>query len=77
LIAGGGSDQGITLEVLGSQLHSLEETIRRLRQLMQKLPRSDLRNRLLDEVSALDSIADSIRQAPDLQPKSTKEGPEQ
>jgi hypothetical protein len=69
--------QSLSGKPLRGSLRSLEETIRRLPQLMQTLPGSDLRDQLLDEVSTLDSIVDSIRQAPDLQPKSTKEGPEQ
>jgi hypothetical protein len=67
----------VNLEALRGCLQNLEETIRRLLELMQSLPGSDLRNRLLDEVSALDFIADSLRQALHSQSKSAKEGPEQ
>jgi hypothetical protein len=66
----------VSLEALRGCLNNLEEAIRQLLQLMQTLPGSDLRNRLLDEVSALDSIADSMRQALDSLPKSTSKGSE-
>jgi hypothetical protein len=65
------------LEVLRTCLRNLEESIADLLQITRSLPEGELRNRLLDEVSALDSIADSMRQALDSQPESTKEGPEQ
>jgi hypothetical protein len=67
----------VYLEALRGSLQNLEETIRRLLQLMQTLPRSNLRNQLLEEVSALDSMADTNPQALDSQPKSTSKGPEQ
>jgi hypothetical protein len=61
----------VNLEALRGCLQDLEESIADLLQTTRLLPGSDLRNRLLDEVSALDSIAASMRQALDLQPKST------
>jgi hypothetical protein len=58
------------LEVLRTCLLNLEESIGDLLQITRLLPGSDLRNRLLDEVSALNFIADSMRQALDSQLKS-------
>jgi len=53
-------------EALRNQLHKLEETIGRLIRLKNSLEKGLLRDRLLAEISALDSIADVMRQALDL-----------
>jgi hypothetical protein len=52
-------------EALRRQLHNLEETIGRLIRLKDSLPQGTVRNRILAEISALDSIADVQRQALD------------
>jgi hypothetical protein len=49
----------------GTSLHNLKQTISDLVPLAKSQPEGDLRNRLFEETSALDSIADSIRQALD------------
>jgi hypothetical protein len=63
-------------ELLRACLHNLEESIADLLQITRLLPGSDLRNQLLNEVGALDSVADRMRQALDSQPRSTSKGPE-
>lgn len=47
------------------QQHNLEETVASLLELTLSQPVGDLRERLLEEVSCLDSIGDLIRQALD------------
>jgi hypothetical protein len=55
----------IAEEAIRNQLHHLEETIGRLIRLKDALDESSFRDRLLEEINALDSIADVIRQALD------------
>ena len=55
----------VALEALRNQLHNLEETIRRLLELMNQMPEGNLWDRLFHEISCLDSIADVMRQALD------------
>ena len=52
-------------ETLRNQLHHLEETIARLIRLKDSLEKGLLRDRLLAEISTLDSIVDAMRQALD------------
>jgi hypothetical protein len=52
-------------EALRNQLHNLEETISGLLQLAKSLPEGEIRARLIDKISALDSISDVMRQALD------------
>jgi hypothetical protein len=52
-------------EALRSELHNLEESVTSLLELIKSLPEGEIRNKFLDEVSALDFIADVIRQALD------------
>jgi hypothetical protein len=51
------------LELLRTCLQNPEESIADLFQAARSLPEGERRNRLLDEVSPLDSIADNMRQA--------------
>jgi hypothetical protein len=67
----------VSLEALRGCLNNLEEAIRQLLQVMQTLPKGESRDRLLDEISSLDSIADVMRQALDSLPESASKGPEQ
>jgi hypothetical protein len=53
------------LEALRGQLHNLEETIADLLELYKSMPEGEHRDRMFYEISALDSIADVIRQALD------------
>jgi hypothetical protein len=53
------------LESLRSQLHNLEETIAGLLELRESMPEGEYRDRLFNQISCLDSIADVIRQALD------------
>jgi len=53
------------VDALRGQLHNLEQTTGRLVRLQKSLPESLVRDRLLEEINALDSIADVIRQALD------------
>lgn len=53
------------LKSLQNQIHNLEETIAGLLDLRKSMPEGECRNRLFYEISALDSIADVIRQALD------------
>jgi len=53
------------LESLRGLLHNLEEIIGRLVRLQKSLPAGLGREQLLEEISALDSIADVMRQALD------------
>jgi hypothetical protein len=52
-------------ETLRNQLRDLEETIGRLVRLAKSRPEGKLRDRLFEEISSLDSIADVMRQALD------------
>jgi hypothetical protein len=52
-------------EATRGQLRNLKEIIAGWRELMNSLPESEIRTNLLDEISALDSIADDVRQALD------------
>jgi hypothetical protein len=67
-------DQTLTLlaalEALRNQHQHLEETIGRLVALMQGLPEGKVRNGLLDEISAVDVIAEVMRRALDSVPPS-------
>jgi hypothetical protein len=51
------------LEALRNQLHNLEESIADLLEIMKSMPEGELREKLFQEISALDSIADVMRQA--------------
>lgn len=51
------------IEGLRGQLHSLEETIADLLELIKTLPEGEIRDKLFNEIGALDSIADVMRQA--------------
>jgi hypothetical protein len=53
------------LEALRSGQHSLEMVIKDLLQLLKSIPEGEIRDRLFDQISCLDSIADVIRQALD------------
>jgi hypothetical protein len=53
------------IEALRGQLHNLEETIASILNLMKILPKGEVRDRLFADLSALDSIADVMRQALD------------
>lgn len=53
------------LEALRGQLHNLEETIADLLELIKSLLEGEIRDKFFDEISALDSIADVMRQALD------------
>lgn len=53
------------LESIRGQLHNLEETIGRVVQLQKSLPEGPGSDQLWEEISALDSIADVMRQALD------------
>jgi len=55
----------IAEETLRNQLHHLEETVARLIRLKDSLEKGLLRDRLLAEISTLDSITDAMRQALD------------
>ena len=50
-------------QALCNSLRNLEETIVELLELNQLLPEGELRNKLVDEISALDAIADGMRKA--------------
>jgi hypothetical protein len=52
-------------EALRKSLCNLEETIGGLVRLAKSLPKGESRDRLFDEISALDVIADGIKQALD------------
>jgi Tfp pilus assembly protein PilO len=51
------------LEALRNQQQNLEETIGRLQAIMKKLPDGEARDMLLEEISALDVIAETMGQA--------------
>ena len=53
------------LVAIRNQLHNLEETIVSLLELQQSLPEGEIRDKFFDEISTLDSIADTMRQALD------------
>lgn len=53
------------LEALRSQLHNLEDTIASILELVKSMPEGEFRDKLFYEISALDSIADVMRQALD------------
>jgi hypothetical protein len=53
------------LEAIRNQISHLEEIIASLIALMKSLPDGEAREKLFNEISALDSIADVIRQALD------------
>jgi hypothetical protein len=53
------------LEAFRGQLHNLAGTIADLLALNKSIPEGELRNNLFDEISALDSIADVMRQTLD------------
>jgi len=53
------------LEALRGQLHNLEETIADLLELYKSMPEGEHRDRMFYEISALDSIAEVVRQALD------------
>lgn len=55
----------IHLEALRGCLENLEDTIRRLLGLTQSLPIGETRDRLLEEISCLDSIGDVMRRGLD------------
>jgi hypothetical protein len=57
--------QSAALEALRNQLHNLEDTFADLLKLYKSMPDGEYRDRLFYEISALDSIADVIRQALD------------
>lgn len=52
-------------EAIRNQLHNLEDTIQKFVALAKPLQEGELRDRLFDRISELDSIADVIRQALD------------
>ena len=52
-------------EAIRNQLHNLEDTIASLLEFKDSLTKESERDRLFEEISALDSIADVIRQALD------------
>ena len=52
-------------EILRNQLRDLEETIGSLVRLAKSQPEGELRDKLFEEISTLDSIADVMRQALD------------
>ncbi len=58
-------NQAILLQAIRSQLHNLEETIATLNAITTEAPRSAQWDRVRDQVSCLDSVADVIRQALD------------
>jgi hypothetical protein len=53
------------LKTIQEQIHLLEGTISRLLELAQLSPNGGLQNKFLFELSALDSIADEMKQALD------------
>ena len=55
----------VAIKALRNNLSHLENNIASLVDWAISLPEGDLRNRLFDEISALDSIGDGIRQALD------------
>jgi hypothetical protein len=54
------------MEAIANQLQNLEETITDLLALAKSLPEGEIRDKFLDEIGSLDSIADAIRQALDM-----------
>jgi hypothetical protein len=52
-------------KTLRGQLHNLEETIMCLVELQKSLPEGKIRYKFMDEISAMDSIGDVMRQALD------------
>jgi hypothetical protein len=50
-------------EALRNQLHMLEKSIADLIQIMKSMPKGEIRNRLLDEIGALDVVLDVMRNA--------------
>lgn len=50
-------------EAIRNQQHNLEDEIRRLMESAQSLPEGKIHSKLIDEISALDSITDVIPQA--------------
>jgi hypothetical protein len=57
--------QRVALEALRASLHNLEETIGKIHFMLLSAPNVPRWNEFRDEVSALDSIADVMRQALD------------
>jgi len=55
----------VALEVIRGQLENREETIGDLLLVITSIPKGRLRDKLMDEFSSLDSIADVMRQALD------------
>lgn len=55
----------VSIEALRNNLSHLEQTIARLVRWAKSLPEGEIRNRLFDEISALDPIGDSIKRALD------------
>lgn len=55
----------VAIEAFRNNLSRLEQTIAGLVAWAKSLPESNIRNRLFDEISALDSIGDGIRRALD------------
>ena len=51
------------LEAIQNQLQHLEQTIARLVKLQQSLPAGSARDQLLEEISCLDVISESIKRA--------------
>lgn len=61
------------MEFFLNRVHNFEETIARLSRRQKSLPEGLGRDQLLEEISALDSIADVMRQALD-QPAEATQG---
>jgi hypothetical protein len=61
--------QQASLEALRKCLYALEETIGNLLQINKSMLKGDLRDEMLDRISALDSIGDVMRQALDAMEK--------
>jgi hypothetical protein len=53
----------VRLEAVWNQQHNPEDTIRRLLVLMKQMSENEFRDKLFVEISALDCIADVLRQA--------------
>ena len=58
--------QTVEEEIIRTQIRQLEVTIGRLKRLKNSLPEGSDRDRLFEEISALDSIAHDMLQALDL-----------
>ena len=53
------------ITALCNELHNLEEAISDLLRLLKSMPEGEFRDKLLDQISDFDSIADTVRQTLD------------